>query len=150
MPFLDLEFLVMMREKSICLVARYLFCIACFLSCPYLQLHPAEQGSVISVGICIEQLVAIKYLSKTLCKVRQILHFICYSKVEYVFRFGAILHQTEKSGEKSREMREGSWMNLNSVMNSVNVMCLKRLTCISSNQLRGQHEVASYDLILAV
>lgn len=41
-------------------------------------------------------------------------------------------------------------MNLNSVMNSVNVMCLKRLTCISSNQLRGQREVASYDLILAV
>lgn len=40
--------------------------------------------------------MAIKYLSKTLCKVRQILHFICYSKVEYVFRFGAILHQTEQ------------------------------------------------------
>lgn len=108
MPFLDLKFLVMMREKPIHSVVRYPFYIACFLSCPYLQLHPAEQGSVISIGICIEQLIAIKYLSKTLCKVRQILHFIRYSKVERMFRFGAILHQTEKSGGKSREMREGS------------------------------------------
>lgn len=32
-------------------------------------------------------------------------------------------------------------MNLNSV-NSINVMCLKRLTCVSSNQLHGQHKVA--------
>lgn len=94
-----------MREKSIPLVVRHLFYIACFLSCPYLQLHPAEQGSVISVGICIEKLTAIKYLSKTLCKVRQILHFIHYSKVERAFRFGAILHQTEKSAEKSRDKR---------------------------------------------
>lgn len=38
--------------------------------------------------------------------------------------FGGGVHQTEESGGKSRETREGSRMNLNSVMNSVNVMCL--------------------------
>lgn len=58
-PYLDLKFLVMMKEKSIHLVVRCLFYVACLFSCPYLQLHPAEQGSVRSVGICIEQLTAV-------------------------------------------------------------------------------------------
>ena len=150
MPFLDLKSLVMMRERSVHSVVRCLFCTTCFLSSPCSQLRPAEQGSLGGVGICIEQLTAIKYLSKTLCKVRQMLLFVCYSKVEHMFRFGAVLPQTEKSGEKSRETREGSWTSLNSVTGSVNGMCLKRLTSISSNQLHGQHKVASYDLILAV
>lgn len=55
-----------------------------------------------------------------------------------------------KCQRKSQEKREGSWMNLNSVTNLVNVMCLKWLTCINSHQFHGQQNVASYNLMLAV
>lgn len=53
-PFPDLECLVVMREKSVHSVASFLLDIGRFLSCPYLQLQPDEQGSLLSVGVCTE------------------------------------------------------------------------------------------------
>lgn len=94
-------------------------------ACPCSQLPPAEQGSLGSAGICMEQL--------NIClKLPQILHFRGWSKVGT--RPGGIWSCSAPNCEvRVGENQEGSWGNLNS-LHTVHVKCLKSWACVSSNQ----------------
>lgn len=100
-------------------------------SCPYSQLPPAEQGSLGSIGICMEQLIICLRLCAETNSVLQRLE-----QGGDTPRWGLELLCSilgSQGGEKSGERREGSWGNLSS-LHSAHVKCLKSWTCVSSNQ----------------